>query len=128
VRLIDGLPEEEAEWLVSALRERAAQREQQAHGRGHAFDFRDQRISSQTSAGPISNGASLSHPSDRADTDILDGRRWPALGPGALGAAVILGWLAGMIGGPLLAIVGAVAGVFVGGVLDRRTEAERTAT
>ena len=47
--------------------------------------------------------------------------RWPALGPVAIGAAVLVGWTASFAGGPLAAIVGTSLGLFLGDWLDQRT-------
>jgi len=49
--------------------------------------------------------------------------RWPHLGPVAVGTAILLGWGVGIIGGPLLAGVGAAVGLVVGDRLDQRTVA-----
>jgi hypothetical protein len=46
---------------------------------------------------------------------------WPSFGPITFGAAILIGGVAGAVGGPVVAALGAVAGLLVGSVLDRVT-------
>ncbi len=98
IQLIDDLPDDEQAELV----ERLKTRRDSAFGR-HAY-----ATSRTASGGEIEPRASAS---------------WDTIGPAAFGAAVLLGFAAGLVGGqvgPLLAAIGALAGLAIGSVVDRR--------
>ena len=105
-RLIEDLRDEDVDWLVQVLRKRTEER-----------------------AVPVSAALSRDKPvpdkhsgtaTAATSAEIL---RWPHLGPAAVGAALILGWLAGMAAGPLVTILGAVLGLLLGDRLDQHTAA-----
>ena len=105
-RLIRDLRDEDFDWLVHELRRRTEQRSIPAS----AALSRDNPVSDK-------HGDTATA---ETSTEVL---RWPHLGPAAVGAALILGWFAGMVAGPLVAIIGAMLGLLLGDRLDQHTAA-----
>jgi len=113
VHLIDGLPKAERDTLTALLRSGQ---------------------SGVTSAYASTSSIMLEDKDTPAEWRVNSmpehGRRrggpaWP-MGPATFGAAVLVGWAAGIVGGPMVAAVGAVAGLFVGQVIDRATRPSDT--
>jgi len=98
IRLIDDLPDDERVALVERLKTR-----------------RDSDFGRHVDA--TSRIASRNEIEPRASTS------WDTIGPASFGAAVLFGFAAGLVGGqvgPLLAAIGALAGLAIGSVVDRR--------
>jgi len=148
VRLIDDLPEEDLAKLIDALRERgrsdiAAAALVGAIQKREREKLENMRASpSQVSRSlreerPVPISAALSFNQDKTEAKDEDpgsipkrmaaGLCWPLLGPGTLGTTILMGWVAGIFGGPLLAIAGATVGMFVGDALDRRQAGRESA-
>jgi hypothetical protein len=99
IQLIDDLPDEEQAELVVRLKTRT-----QVGSRS------EPDLSPVVAEGPA--------PVARAG--------WDTMGPAAFGAAVLVGFAAGAVGGqvgPVLAALGGLVGVLIGSVVDRRLAA-----
>jgi len=99
-RLLDDLPDEDLVELVAEVRGRAELRAQ----------------------GVLLKAEGYVTPPPTVQRSMRE-LRWPHLGPAAVGTAVLLGWFVGLVGGPLVAILGAVLGLVLGDQLDQRTAA-----
>jgi hypothetical protein len=110
LRLADELPDDDLVEVVAELRGRAELRAQGAvlKAEGHV-----------TGSLIIDD----SRPAQQRQQQSKLGLRWPHLGPAAVGGAVLLGWFVGLVGGPLVAVVGAALGLVLGDQLDQRTTA-----
>lgn len=98
LRLIDDLPDEEQAELVARLKTRT-------------------RTQGDLSVNPGSSHESAQEPEPAVSA------RWDTIGPAAFGAAVLVGFAAGSVGGhvgPVLAAPGALVGLLIGSVVDRR--------
>jgi hypothetical protein len=98
IQLIDDLPAEDQAQLVERLK---TQRNDQVRQRVHA------------APGAVS----------RSETESRISVSWDTIGPASFGAAVLVGFTAGSLGGqfgPLLAVIGALVGLLIGSVIDRR--------
>ena len=101
VQLIDNLPEEELVVVVASLRARATL----------------------TAVGHVGPAATDDDSVAGAEIPQHPKLRWPHLGPGAFGAAVLVGWILSYPGGLPLALLGAVLGALLGDQLDQRNAA-----
>lgn len=108
MHLIDGLPKAERDTLTALLRK----------GQSRLTSAYDSSKSIM-----LEDGDTLAESPVEARPDQGTRRVGPAspMGPATLGAAVLVGWAAGLVGGPIVAAVGAIAGLFVGQVIDRAT-------
>ena len=112
-RLLDDLPEEDLVELVAEIRGRAGLRAHTVlNAQGHV-------------TGSLMVGDSTPAPEQSRQLSKLV-LRWPKLGPAALGAGVLLGWAAGLAGGPLAAILGVAVGLVLGDRLDQHNAAATT--
>ena len=96
IQLIDDLPDEEQVELVVRLKTRV-------HG--------------------ASSGDPDSGPVVTAGPEPVASAGWDTIGPAAFGAAALVGFAAGAVGGqvgPVLAALGGLVGLLVGSVVDRR--------
>jgi hypothetical protein len=100
IQLIDGLPEEELVVVVRELRGRA-----ELHMPAVLMTGQGQVTAPQ---------------SPQQSKFVL---RWPHLGPGTFGAAVLGGWILSYPGGLPLALGGAVLGALLGDQLDQHNAA-----
>src|SRR5438445_1081753 len=98
IQLIDDLPDEEQAELVARLKTRT-------------------RTQGDLWVDPGSSYESTQEP------EPATGARWDTIGPAAFGAAVLVGFAAGSVGGhvgPVLGALGALVGLLIGSVVDRR--------
>ena len=62
-------------------------------------------------------------PTIASESEPRSSAPWDTIGPAAFGAAVLVGFAAGSLGGqfgPVLAVIGALVGLLIGSVVDRR--------
>jgi hypothetical protein len=98
LRLIDDLPAEEQAELVARLKTRM-------HTHAELW------------VGPDSSHETTQEPEPAASA------RWDTIGPAAFGAAMLVGFAAGSVGGhvgPMLSALGALVGLLIGSVVDHR--------
>jgi len=99
IQLIDDLPDEEQVELVVRLKTRV-------HG--------------------ASSGDPETSPGVTDGQAPITSAGWDTLGPAGFGAAVLVGFAAGAVGGqagPVLAALGGLVGLLIGSVVDRRLAA-----